>query len=717
MAWEECVTSIRANLDPNAKEVNQVTWTGPKAQVTQENLDTDSFSQSKPFALICPDRHCQDYGDFSPQAHSLCNCKDVNGNPIKDCIPKNVLYPYASGVCLNINNPSDYSTKRGRACTTQGDSYYPLTCFCCCSCYANGTKIAVPRGFKAIEYFQSGDEVLTASMEVGKPKWNTGKVSYSMGTGPDGHQSAMVYIHFGNDDRQIIVTPDQLFLMSTGKLKRSDRLVPGVDQLVNEWGEAVPIHEISIGEYIGGVHHISTLAVFDGAIDGHLLLSEGVISGDFTLQANSGQLIDMGLMEDHKQLPKIGSKEYEKRYTQLSNEFFGVMHITALSDGRKEKVQRPQKFYLHGERAISIPNTAAAYLDDAQAEDVYNNAPRWDFEDIGMNSALIKYILRLFKGFFPEINFYYDQSNVTPNAYAFNQMDVQNIVLTGGLTRLKGMEQEGISFVLAHMISALQKSSPVGANGWTSVAMADYYSISFLMDVYFGKNFGAMYNPGIKQLDNSLFKFISPENQRYMNDPYQPTVDTRFDAIDAGKAMDFPPDGIGGPTAGGLQVVGVKAFPPMVGAFSFVNQDIDQNASQEAFQELVVHKVVDVNGEVSPKFTVNTDLNFLFPGVSDNNQRDMMIGQVRSDLIHAMGLIELEFNTIVNPASASSYHDFTLNPHSSIGAVQAKTNIPVVEIAAEIKRGVEYTLTASTNVRSYNGSTIDLQQRSISFKI
>ncbi|UZT98059.1 Hint domain-containing protein [Chryseobacterium fluminis] len=717
MAWEECVTSIRANLDPNAKEVNQVTWTGPNAQVTEDNLETDSFSASKPFALICPDRHCQDYGDFSPQAHALCNCKDVNGNPIPDCVPKNVLYPYPSGVCLNIDNTSDYSTKRGRACTKQGDSYYALTCFCCCSCYANGTKIAIPTGFKTIEYFQTGDEVLTASLATGSLKWNTGKVAYSMGTGPDGHQSAMVYMHFGEDDRQIIVTPDQLFLMSTGKLKRSDRLVPGVDELVNEWGEAVPIHEISIGEYIGGVHHISTAAAFDGVIDGHLLLSEGVVSGDFTLQANSVHLIDMGVMEDHRELPKIGSEDYENKYSQLSKEYYGVMHITALSDGKREKVQRPQKFYLHGERSINVPNTAAAYLDNAQAEDVYNNAPRWSFEDIGMNSSLIRYVLRLFRGFFPDINFYYDQSNVTPNAYAFVLMDMQYVVLTGGLTRLKGMDQEGLSFVLAHMISTLQKSNPTGANGWTSVAMADYYSIGFLMDVYFGKNFGTMYNPGIKQLDTSLFKYISPENQAYTNDPYQPTVDTRFDALDAGKAMDFPPDGIGGPTAGGLKVVDVKAFPPMVGAFSFVNQDIDEAASEDAFHLLVQNKVVTVDGEVSPDFTVNTDLNFLFPQVSDTNQRSMMIEQVRSSLVHAMGLIQLEFNDLVNPASASSYHDFTIDPDARIDSVVPKTNIPVVEIAAEIKRGVEYTLTSSTNVRSYNGSTIDLQQRSIAFKI
>jgi hypothetical protein len=42
------------------------------------------------------------------------------------------------------------------------------------------------------------------------------------------------------------------------------------------------------------------------------------------------------------------------------------MHITALSDG-KRKSTTSAKIYLHGERSITVPNTAAAYLDDAQA--------------------------------------------------------------------------------------------------------------------------------------------------------------------------------------------------------------------------------------------------------------------------------------------------------------------------------------------------------------
>jgi|GEM_PF-1200491 len=708
MAWEECVTSIRNNLDPNAKEINQVTWTGPNAQVTQEQLDSDSFSASKPFALVCPDRHCVDNADFSPQAHALCNCKDVNGDPIKDCVPKNALYPFASGVCLDISTLK-WNTNRGRQCTKQGDSYYPLTCFCCCSCYANGTKIAIPTGFRAIEYFQTGDEVMTATYSTKDKKlsWKPALVKFSMGTGDDGHQSAMVYIHFGNDDRQIIVTPDQLFLLTTGELCRADRLVPGADELMDEWGKPVPIHEISIGEYSGGVHHISTDTNNGGSMDGHLLLSEGVVSGDFLLQTQAPELIGKRLMRDHHSLPKVGTPEYDAKNKKLVKDYFGVTMVSAKADGTKEKITRPQKFYLYGERTTSVPKTAAAYLDPAQAQDVQDNAPRWDFDDIGVNSALVKYVLQLFNGFYQNITFYYEQADTMPNAYAYMAAGKPIIVITGGLARIKGLEQEGLSFILAHMISALQSAAPVGANGWTSVAMADYYSVGILMNVYFGKNFGTMYMPGVKQLDNCVFKWISEENSKYTNDPYQPTIDTRFDAIDAGKVMDFPPAGIGGPTAGGLQVVDAKTFAPMVGMLSFVSQDITDAQSMEAYGMLVQNGVVSDTGEVSADFNINADLKYLFQDITDEDERSMMIGDVRSVLLHAPSVIQLEFNTIVNPSSASSKHNFKLSDGGILLSAVPKMNIPVVEITAELKRGVDYVLTVANTVRSSNGSTLD----------
>lgn len=717
MAWEQCVSSIHQNLDPNGKEINQVIWTGSGAMVTQNQLDDDTFAKGKPFTLICPDRHCADYADFSPQAHVLCSCKDINGNPIPDCVPKNYLYPYRSYVCLDIDNPKDYSSKRSRACTRQGDSFYQLTCYCCCSCYANGTKIAIPTGVRAIEYFAVGDEVMAASLDKGKITWSPRKVTFSQGTGDSGHQSAMVYLHYGEDDKQIIVSTDQVFLMSAGKLKRADVLVPGKDLLVDEWGNPVVIHEVSIGEYDGGVHHISTGINKSGDINGHLLLSEGVISGDFSVQINSQGLMEQGIMEDHKDLPKIGTEEYEKSNLHLSEEVYNVAQSTAVTENHKSDVKRLAKFYVHGERLTQIPETAAAYFDKAQAEDIKKNAPQWGFGEIGINSAMVKYVIKLFKGFYPNIEFYYDQANKNVNAYAFEQMSTPTIIITGGLTRVKSLGQEGISLILAHMISAVQKLTPPGANGWTSVGMADYYSVSVLMNVYFGSYYTTVYRTGIKQLQKHLFEFINSKDDKYTNDPYKPTIDIRFDCLDAGNGMDFPPPGVGGPVLGGLKVEKASVIPPMVGLRSFMNISINDERSAIVLQELQNADIVDENGIISKRFNINTDLSFLFADVKDRDQREMLINSVRYTLIHAPGLIELQFNNLLNIGSASSALDYYLSPEVTIVSAQAKEGIPIVEIRANIKRDTEYTLTVSSYVRSNIGSTLDREKNNVTFKV
>lgn len=154
------------------------------------------------------------------------------------------------------------------------------------TCTAYGTKIAVPDGDKKIEMFNVGDQVLAADMSL---NWSPTKISFSSGTGASSQQSTMVYIHFGDNDI-MIVTPDQLFMLSDRKLKRADRLIAGKDNLVDQNGKPVAINNIAIGRYKGGIHHISTSLNYNGSPDGHLLLAEGVVIGDFTLQINAREL-------------------------------------------------------------------------------------------------------------------------------------------------------------------------------------------------------------------------------------------------------------------------------------------------------------------------------------------------------------------------------------------------------------------------------------------
>ncbi len=64
----------------------------------------------------------------------------------------------------------------------------------------------------------------------------------------------------------------------------------------DEWpvGNSARSNEVSRASFVpryhrqkpsgGGLHHISTTTQFDGTLDGHLLNSNGVVTGDYTLQ-------------------------------------------------------------------------------------------------------------------------------------------------------------------------------------------------------------------------------------------------------------------------------------------------------------------------------------------------------------------------------------------------------------------------------------------------
>ncbi|ACV63635.1 Hedgehog/intein hint domain protein [Desulfofarcimen acetoxidans DSM 771] len=714
MAWENCVDNIRATLDPKAKEINAINW----SSISQDSLDNDTFAKGEPFSLICPSRHCQDFADFSPQAHRICQCLDMEGKRIPNCEPKDYLYPYPSQVCLNINNPADFSGKRSKACTRQGDSYYQLTCHCCCSCFAYGTKIGTPNGLKKIEQFAVGDLVLAASLESNaggiKLNWSPLKVSFSSGTGPDSHQPAMIYIRHG-ETGSIIVTPDHLFLMPEGKLKRADRLVPGKDQLVSYEGQAVPVHEVHLGEYEGGVHHIATDNSFTGSLNGHLLLSEGVVSGDFNLQIHASELKENYFIDDHDSYPKIGTNEYKEQNTELLEGRYLSFQASGINE--VNPVPQPSKFYVHGQNISYIPQTAAKYLSSLQEIDVNDNAERRSFSEMSLGNAAVNYALKLFRGFYPDIIFHHDIARLEPNAFAFNQYGKDIVVLSGGLTRIKNLQLEGMTMVLSHMVTRLQKINPVDYNGFTSAAMADYYSPGVLQTVLFDKLYADVLKKGKKQLEDGIYAYINKQHEAFEEDPYAPTWETRLDAIDAGYAMDFPPEGIGGPVFQGLQVQAAKAFPPALAPNSFITEDIDAAASRQVFDRLKENKVLDDQGVLNTKFSIDTDLSFLFKDKPDNLNR-YLTEEIRFILRHVPARIRLTFNLPLSAEKASAVGSYELEPESNIMHAGVDEKDPaVLWLTARLQKETEYTLTVSKYLKSKDGSTVDPQNNSIQLKL
>jgi len=148
--------------------------------------------------------------------------------------------------------------------------------------FAYGTQIATgPGTARPIETFAVDDPVLAASLRAGQLEWTERTVEFSNGV-PPGKQAMMVRLVWGDGDDELVVTPDQLFLLAGGLLGPADRLLAG-DQLIRADGEPAVLRAIEVGEWLGGIHDIATSLRFEG-IDNHLISAMGIVAADFTLE-------------------------------------------------------------------------------------------------------------------------------------------------------------------------------------------------------------------------------------------------------------------------------------------------------------------------------------------------------------------------------------------------------------------------------------------------
>lgn len=709
MSWEECVANIKATYDPKAQEVLNVNW----STIPQDNLDANTFQNNNPFALICPGRHCTESVNESPVAHRICQCKDINGQDVPNCTPKDYLYPYPGLMCVNTANPGDSSiwTKAGRNCTRLGDTYYVLSCVCCCSCFANGTLIAVPAGYKPIEDFVIGDNVLAGSLG-GSPgalqlTWEPLRVGFSFGTAGGGEAgSEMVYLHYGSEGT-IIVTTDHLFLLTSGRIIRANRLVPGEHELVSPTGDAVAVHEVSIGSYVGGIHHIATAPEFTGDLQQHLLSSAGVVSGDFNLQIHADELKDRVFVEGHDDLPMLGSAAYDDAHPDL-----GKTHTATYAAGTADAQPKPLQFYVHKPKAHRVPDDAAGYLTSEQSDDIADARLKATFDEIAVTAHKATQVLKLFRGHYPGITFKLLRGHMEINAYAYEQHDHQFVTISQGLSRLKGMDQEGLALILAHLITRLQRSAPTGTDGWTSVGMGDYYSTAIIRDVYFTQA-GKVYNDGLKQVQAALFDHISAGNAEFVTDPYHPTVDKRVDALDAGWAAEYPPPDIGGPTQYGLHVVDAVVSAAQFDASSFVSRSIGSDESKAAYGALVENDILAADGTLAKPVDSETDLSFLFPD-EPATDRDAMIASVRYVLMEGPETVTVSFNMEIRPSTIKPA-DFTFTPDANVVSTQPAASDSAVEVKAHLEADTDYTVTAHHQLLASDGSTLDPDHASAKF--
>ena len=189
-------------------------------------------------------------------------------------------------------------------------------CYCCCGNVGYHPMLAVAKDEVRANYeLNVGDPVLAAS-DAGLKSWKQLPVAFSSGIGPDAAPS-LIRIRYGEQAAPDIVLAgrNQAFLLSDGKLKRASRLAPGKDELVRPDGTAAPIIDMTAHAPTRGVHQVATSTGPATEIAGHLVIVNGVVSGDYALElADLEGKLPHALAPGHGALPEFGSEAYERHH-------------------------------------------------------------------------------------------------------------------------------------------------------------------------------------------------------------------------------------------------------------------------------------------------------------------------------------------------------------------------------------------------------------------
>jgi hypothetical protein len=449
------------------------------------------------YTPVCPSQHCQDFQE-TPLYHS-------------DCAGEAMYHPVQSMGCYNQAKgvwQFDIPQNIGKLCMSlmqQDPNWELLNCYCCCSCFARATPITVPTGAVAIGDLVEGDEILAGSVNGGGVTWSPQRLGFSQGS-TGGYEPAMVYLHYGDEDRALIASVDQPLMLADGKLTTAGVLVPG-QSLVDQDGNAVPLKTVSLGAYTGGVHHIATQTRWHGSVDGHLMLAGGVVAGDFTLQLHFRQVDGALKVDEHDALPAVGTPEY---VAQHGLAHVGERLVFAASPDAAGPPEGPQ-FSSYAVTPVALPHGAASFLTDKQAADLVASGKQRPISDRS-GSENAQQGIALVSGFYRDFVFHLDWSRNEPNVWAFEQYGQKVVLVAGGLARMTGLLYEGITMAIAHGVARFIGGAPHTVAGLSCTGQADLYAFGVISQkIWFGNPWLKETMAGYQQLQE-LFGLVTSPN-------------------------------------------------------------------------------------------------------------------------------------------------------------------------------------------------------------
>lgn len=513
----------------------------------------------QPPAVVCGTNHCSKLMKTSP-AIEYCECKTWDGKQIPGCGKKSATVPYPTNECYLKVPPytkKDISFDDCLDLIFKDKNWTWRVCYCCCSCYAWYTRIAVSQdAVKYVQNFQENDEVYAASLNMQDGKlalvWETLNVAFSGGTSPKDTAQEMMVIQYG-ETGSITVTSDQIFLLPDGTLSTAEKLTPG-QYLVTDSGDPVLIIGVYLGNFTGGIHHLATSLESEEEVDvdGHLLSTNGIVTGDFYLQVHAGsQKVASRFTAGFDGLPSFGSEQYREKAGIQAGIFSATL---AGSDARSPRsiFFRPYEEPLPDE----IPASWRRYITDEQAE-VLKKAPHAPVSE-EVNKANFLYIRSLFSGFFPDIEIILDWPNETPNLYAYIENDEKIIRITGRLLRTRGLRREGLAMILAHGIGRFLGTAVKDADGFACTGQADFFGASYVLINAFYFDWSTIATQGYLQV-GELFSLLGPQIEPGDNKCSTPALKCRLEALSNAISSRDLPECAGAPKPGALALESAEA--------------------------------------------------------------------------------------------------------------------------------------------------------------
>lgn len=427
-------------------------------------------------------------------------------------------------------------------------------CYCVCSCLAVDTPIATPDGaVKVQDVVPNTTVVLAAGRNLEFTPTIVTQASFAT-PGVTEHTIYLKYLVDGQE-MELVVTRDHPFLLHGGLLQPADWLQVG-DQLTDRNGQPAQVIEIGWGSYTGNFYEFATVMEPPKEnLDGHLVLTNEVVSGDFAVQVFCEMETNKAKAEANGR-PSVGSEEWLAAHADPSHphaELRAAVAADVTGDApvvAGERSVGSATFSPAHLRRVQVPAHAADFLPAQQASRLRRVGRKRPVSDPYYHQ-MTEYILAGMRPLYPDITFLCDWYNNDVNAHSWVDNGTRFVLVNGGLARMEALELEGLTLAVAHEVGHLVGAPDGSPAGVTCEGEADYYGAKIVLrKVWFGTYYLDNMDKAVAQVTALFDELRTPHKEGAgFDDVLQdkagngyPSIPCRLDTFAAAMALGPKPD-------------------------------------------------------------------------------------------------------------------------------------------------------------------------------